>query len=284
MSAVPSPLSSDARLDAKTRRERVPVLERRGGSTLLGAIGVVVALGLWELVTRAEIVDSRDFPPASDVIGEFASMLFTQALWTDFGHTLTGWGIGLGIAVAIGVPLGILMGRSAIAWHALRPTVEFLRPVPGVALIPLAILLWGQSTTSAAALVALGCVWHMLIQTMYGARGVDEVAIQTARLFGLSRFDRLRFVILPSSLPYIATGLRVCAAIALMIGVTAELVINTPGLGQQIVLAQSAGQVTKMYALIFATGVLGIAIHLAFTALERRPLRWHESQRAKAAS
>lgn len=260
---------------------RRPLHERRWGNFVLGAIGVVAALAFWEFVTRTGIVSAQDFPPATRVISELAGMLFTSELWRQIGNTLTGWGLGLGVAVLIGVPLGLAMGRSEVVWHALRPTVEFLRPVPGVALIPLAILLWGQTITSAVALVALGCVWHMLIQTMYGARSVDEVAIHTTKIFGLTRFDRIRFVIIPSSLPYIATGLRICSAIALMIAVTAELVIQTPGLGQQIFLAQSAGQVTVMYAYIFVAGLLGIAIHLAFTAMEKHFLRWHQSQRAR---
>jgi ABC-type nitrate/sulfonate/bicarbonate transport system permease component len=166
-----------------------------------------------------------------------------------------------------------------MVWRALRPSIEFLRPVPGVALIPVAILLWGQSTQSDVALVAFGTTWLMLVQTIYGARATDELTLQTARSFGVGPLGRLRWVLLPSALPYIATGLRICSAAALIVAVTAELVIGTPGIGNLLGEAQRGVQYERMYALVLAAGLLGIAVHLLFASLERYFLKWHESQR-----
>ena len=255
---------------------------RRGAGAALGALGVVLVLGLGELASRAAVVAPEDVPPPSDVLSEFVGQVGRGTFWSDVVHTLTGWAVGLAVAVFLGVLVGALLGSSATLWRALRPTVEFLRPVPSVALIPLAILVWGQSLSSTVFLVAFGAVWPMVVQTMYGVSQIDEVARDTARSFALSRVDVARYVILPSALPFVATGLRIASATALIVGVTAEVIIGTPGLGATIALSQASGAVVKMYALIFTTGVLGVAIHVVFTRLEHHFLRWHVSQQGPA--
>jgi ABC-type nitrate/sulfonate/bicarbonate transport system permease component len=268
-----------------TAAARVSALPRsRGGSLLLGGVGVVLALAAWQLAPAIGLVPRNDVPPASEVLSSLADLLGTSGFWKAVGMTLAGAGIGLAIAVVAGVGLGILMGSSRIAWHALRPTVEFLRPVPGVALIPAAILVFGPSLEGDVVLVAFGCLWPMLVQTLYGVRAVDDVAMATARSYGLTRVQRIRLVQLPSALPYIATGLRISSAIALIVAVTVELVAGNTGLGESILLAQSAGQTEEMYALIVTAGILGVLVHVVFAALERRLLHWHQSQRAGAAS
>jgi len=260
---------------------RIEALPRtRSGTLALGTAGVLLALLLWQLVPALGIVSGDDLPGAAAVLSELGSLAATGGFWSAVGSTLAGAGVGLAIAVLVGVALGVLMGSSTVAWHALRPTVEFLRPVPGVALIPVAILVFGPSMKSDVLLVSFGCVWVILIQTLYGVRDVDEVALQTARSYGLTRVQRVRWVQLPSALPYIATGLRIASSIALIVAVTAELVAGNAGLGKSISLAQAAGQTEEMYALIVAAGVLGIVVHVLFGALERRFLHWHQSQRA----
>jgi ABC-type nitrate/sulfonate/bicarbonate transport system permease component len=114
---------------------------------------------------------------------------------------------------------------------------------------------------------------------MYGVRDVDPVAVETARSFGVGRLERLYRITLPSSVPYIATGLRISSTVSLILAFTAELFMGTKGLGQEMNAAQSFGLEVQVYALALATGFLGIAIHLVFTTLERRALRWHPSQR-----
>jgi ABC-type nitrate/sulfonate/bicarbonate transport system permease component len=268
-----------------TAAGRVSALPRtRGASLLLGGVGVLLALAAWQVAPAIGIVPQDQVPPATDVLSSLADLLGTDGFWRAVGMTLAGAGIGLGIAVVAGVALGILMGSNKVAWHALRPTVEFLRPVPGVALIPVAILVFGPSLEGDVLLVAFGCLWPMLVQTLYGVRAVDDVALATARSYGLTHVQRIRFVQLPSALPYIATGLRISSAIALIVAVTAELVAGNTGLGESIMLAQSAGQTEEMYALIVTAGLLGVIVHVVFSALERRLLHWHQSQRAGAKS
>jgi len=109
------------------------------------------------------------------------------------------------------------------------------------------------------------------------------IALETGRSFGVGAFERLYRITLPSAVPYIATGLRISSTVSLILAFTAELFMGTPGLGQAVNYAESYGLTDQLYALALATGFLGIAIHLVTSAVERRALRWHPSQRTAAA-
>ena len=242
-------------------------------------VAVMLLLALWEAVVRAGLIPETSIPPATSAIGELATQLVETALWTAVGNTLEGWVIGLGIAVLLGVPAGILIGSSRWAYRALRVPIEFLRPIPSVALIPLAVLLFGSGLDSTLLLVVYASFWQVLVQVLYGVLDVDPVATDTARAFQLGRFERLWRITVPSAVPYIATGIRIASSVALILCVTAELVIGSAGLGREINSASSGGNVDLMYALIIATGLLGWLLNIAATMVERRVLHWHPSQR-----
>jgi ABC-type nitrate/sulfonate/bicarbonate transport system permease component len=247
---------------------------------LLPWIGVAAVLALFELLARSELLFSnRYFPPVTDMAAALTDLVGDGGIWTALGQTLQGWALGLGIAVAIAVPLGIVIGSAPLLYRALRGVIEFLRPIPSVALIPLAVLIYGTGMGSKVFLAAFASTWPLLMQTLYGVQDVDPVATDTARSFGFSRVQRLARVTLPNAFPYIATGLRISATVALILVVTAELVIGAPGLGREINLARQGGAVDIMYALIAVTGLLGWALNGVFTRLERRLLHWHPSQR-----
>jgi ABC-type nitrate/sulfonate/bicarbonate transport system permease component len=128
-------------------------------------------------------------------------------------------------------------------------------------------------------LIVFAAFWPLLIQTLYGVQDVDPVAIDTGRMFGLGRVQRLVRIKLPSALAYVATGLRISSATALILAVTCELVMGAPGLGRTINVARSAGSLDVVYALVIVTGVLGLIVNTAFGRIEKRLLRWHPSQR-----
>ena len=242
-------------------------------------VAVLLLLALWEAVVRAGLIPETSIPPATSAIGELASQVSQAAMWKAVGNTLEGWVIGLGLAVLLGVPAGILIGSSRWAYRALRVPIEFLRPIPSVALIPLAVLVYGTGLQSKVFLATFASFWPLLIQTIYGVQDVDPVATDTARAFQLGRFERLWRITVPSAVPYIATGIRIASAVALILCVTAELVIGSAGLGREINSASSGGNVDLMYAMIIATGLLGWLLNIAATIVERRVLHWHPSQR-----
>ena len=183
--------------------------------------GLLVVLGIFELLSRSDLVNRRFFPPISEMVARLVEEAGTGGFWSAVGNTLQGLVIGLGIAIALGVPLGLLIGSSRWAYRALRVPIEFLRPIPSVALIPLAVLVYGSGLESKVFLAAFASTWPLLMQTLYGVQDVDPVATDTARSFGYSRMARLVRVTLPSAVPYIATGIRISAAVALILVVTA---------------------------------------------------------------
>lgn len=264
-------------LPAAARRRprlRVPV-------PLQGLLAVVVLLALLELVTAVGLLSDRHFPLISDDLRTLVRQLGESDFWTSVGQTLETWAIGFGIAAVLGVLLGIVVGASESLYSATRVIIEFLRPIPSVALIPLAVLVYGTGVKSAVFLSAFAATWPILVQAIYGVRDVDPVALDTARAYGFGPFDRMRLVMFPSAVAYVVTGLRIASSTALILVVTAELVIGAPGLGKAINLAQSGNDVELMYALIIATGLLGWGLNTIFTTLERRLLHWHPSQRAE---
>ncbi len=249
----------------------------------VGIISVLAALALWELISRTGVISERDLPAMSTTLQALWTLVQTGDFWTAFAETVRGWAIGLGLAIALAVPIGIALGSSDFAAVAFRVPIEFLRPIPSAALIPVLFLTLGTNLKSEIFLATFGAFWPLLVQTMYGVRDVDPIATDTARSFRLGGSERLYRITLPSALPYIFTGIRISSAVALILAFTAELFMGTGGLGVAMNVAQTFGLNDQIYALALATGLLGVAIHFAVSAAERRILRWHPSQRTAAA-
>ena len=250
----------------------------------LGVAGLAGFLVLLEVLPRVGLVPERYLPPTSRIAAALADELGEPSFWVALGDTLEGWAIGLALAVASGVGLGLLIGSVPALRAATASTIEFLRPIPSVALIPLAVLLFGTDLRSKLLLVVYASFWQVLVQVLHGVQDVDPVAMDTAHSYRLGRLARVRHVVWPTTLPYAMTGFRLAAAVALVLAITAELIIGSPGLGQEIAVAQTSGAVPAMYALVVVAGLLGVAVNLAARALERRVLAWHPSTRREAAA
>ncbi|KUL45451.1 ABC transporter permease [Streptomyces regalis] len=255
----------------------------RGGNVALGATGLAAFLALGEAVPRLGLVKEAYFPPTSRIAVALANEVSDSAFWSALGDTLTGWALGLAIAVCAGVVAGVVVSVVPYLREATASTIEFLRPIPSVALIPLAVLLYGTELKSVLLLVVYASFWQVLIQTLYGVQDVDPVAEETARSYGLGTWARVRHVLWPTALPYVMTGVRLAAAVALILAITAELVIGAPGLGRQIAVAQTSQAVPEMYALIVVAGLLGLLINVGARTVERRALAWHQSVRGEVA-
>ncbi|MFC9910265.1 ABC transporter permease [Streptomyces sp. NPDC127197] len=255
----------------------------RGVNLALGAAGLAAFLALGEAVPRLGLVKDDHFPPTTRIADALGREVTDGAFWTALGDTLTGWALGLAVAVGAGVAVGLVVSVVPYLREATASTIEFLRPIPSVALIPLAVLLYGTELRSVLLLVVYAAFWQVLIQVLYGVQDVDPVADETARSYGLGTWARIRHVLWPTALPYVMTGVRLAAAVALILAVTAELVIGAPGLGARIAVAQTSQAVPEMYALIVVTGVLGLLINVGARTVERRTLAWHQSVRGEVA-
>src|SRR5699024_8695166 len=225
-----------------TGRARAVRRKRRtGANRFLGLLGMLLFLIGWELLPLLGIVDSRFMPPASAAITDLFGKLADQVFWVAVWDTMRAWFIGMVIAVVAAAVLGFIIGSSNFLRKATNSTIEFMRPVPSVALIPLAVLIFGVGIESALLLIVYASFWQVLIQVLYGVADVDSVAMDTAKSYGFGPISRIRYVVFPTALPYLVTGIRLAAAVALILAITAHLIIGSPGLGAEIARAQSGG-------------------------------------------
>ena len=257
---------------------------RKPATTVLaGVAGIAGALLVWQVISVTDTVDRTSFPPPTEVAGALMRVLGESTFWTALGETAESTALGLLISVAIALPLGALLGLSEVAFRSTRLVIEFLKPIPVVALLPLALLMYGTTLQMKLVLIVFGTLWPLLMQIVYGVQDVDPVAAETARAYRLNRRRRVLALVLPSAAPFIATGLRVAGVTALLLSIVTELVGGAPGLGLEITRSQSAADFDELYALVVITGLLGIAVNAGLRAVERRTLRWLPEHREVAA-
>jgi ABC-type nitrate/sulfonate/bicarbonate transport system permease component len=255
---------------------------RTSSARYRGVIGFLALLGLWELLPVTGAIPARYFPPLHEVMGAMAENVADHQFWSAVADTAQSWFIGLIVAFVAAALVGLVLGSVPILWRYVDSTIEFLRPIPSVALIPLAVLMFGIDMKSALLLIVYAAFWQILIQVLYGVKDVDPVALDTARVFGFGRWSQIRYVSWPTALPYVITGFRLGASVALVLAVTAELVIGNPGIGHEIALAESALALPEMYSLVITAGVMGVLINQLTRLVERKALHWHQSVRGEA--
>jgi len=264
---------------------------RRGPSRALTRIAakivvVGVLLGLWQVLTVSGALSQSAFPTMSATIAALYHQVLTGSCWTTVGETLEGWAAGLGVGAIAAILIGSGIGLSRFAYRSAIPVIEFLKTVPAIAILPLAIVALGTRLSMKLMLVSFGVFFPLVIQVVYGVRALDPTVSDTAATLQIRGWRRFFVVVLPSAAPFIATGLRIAAATALVLEIIAELIGGAAGLGLRILDAENAGPgaFPVMYAYVLITGLLGIVLTGAFTLAERRVLHWHESQRNAAPS
>jgi NitT/TauT family transport system permease protein len=250
---------------------------------LAGLLFVVLVAALAEVAIRLFDFDDVVATPTSSartLVEELRSGSLSDAI----GATLAAYLEGLGIAIVVGVAAGIALGTSRTLLDASSMVIEFLRPIPAVALIPLATLIFGLDTEMRRFLVAFAAVWPILFNTVYGVQGVDRILYDVARTSRATKLGTLGRVTLPAALPNIVTGIRISASIALLVCVTAEWFTQTAGLGAYM--ARQYGsipiQLDKMYAAVLLTALLGLGINTILRATEQRVVFWAGEDRYSA--
>lgn len=240
-----------------------------------GMVGVLIFLAVWEFVSRVGLLSEQYFPPASRTIVRLVQLLAETGTWVSLGQTVLSWALGLCIGIALAVPAGFLLGASTTLYRFFRVPIELTKPIPPVVFIPPAVLILGTGQPLKVVLVSYAAFWPILMQSISGIENVDPVAKATLRSFHIGMRDRLRFLTIPSSWPYVVAGLRIAASLALIATVVTELVANAKGLGQSIAMAQISGLATDMYALIVIAGALGLLVNHGFERLEEATLAWN---------
>ncbi|HEX9853771.1 MAG TPA: ABC transporter permease [Acidimicrobiia bacterium] len=264
-------IEAEAALPATAPSER----DRGWALPILGTLGIVTVA---ELLVRGGIISTGFLPAPSTIFRALVEEMTTSEFWIAVFDTLRGWALGLGLAILLAVPLGIIVGSNVYVYRSTRFIVDFIRPIPSIAILPVFMLVFGIGFTLKVYIATLASFSPLFFQTMYGVQDVDPVARDTARAYRLGKVITFFFVKLPGSAPYIATGLRLSASIALLLVVGTEMVVGLPGLGNNIIRAQYALNLPRMYSMIVMSGLLGITIAWSFSRMERWLLRWHPSQ------
>lgn len=241
---------------------------------IYGFILVIVLLLFWEFYARS-ISETVFLTPVSIVISTFFSKIFDSSYLLDIGFTLGRWFSGYLISAVIMIPIGILMGRSRFIYNLFEPLVEFFRPMPSAAIIPIAILFLGIGTQMKLFVVLFGASWPILINTIDGVRGIEPTYLQTGMIFGLSKNRILNEIVIPASLPNIVTGLRISMAIALILAITVEMIAGGDGIGYYILDAERSFHFAEMYAGVLTIGLLGYFLNMIFLVGERKVLAWY---------
>jgi len=249
-------------------------------TNVAGWLFALAVLGLAEAGVRLfDLFDSVAAP--SEAAGALVDGMLDGTLSGELVTTLETYVQGLALAVGIGVLLGVAIGSSRTIEDATSVVVEFLRPIPAVSLIPLAIFWFGLGTPTLRFLVAYAAVWPILVHTSYGVRGVDRMLYDVAATSGVTGAARIIRVSVPAALPSIVTGIRISAALALVVCVTAEYFVGTQGIGHYMQDHGAAYRLPELYAAAALTGLLGLAIDVALRSSERRVLFWVGEERAR---
>ena len=275
-------VGSGRRVERPSIRHKRPVGGRKGrGSRIayqLGAIAIMLAL--WQGAVASGILSASAVASPSSIVAATASVFQGPAFGAAVENTFVSWAEGLFVSLAVAIPLGVLLGTSALAYRMSRFSIDFLRTIPPVALIPLALLVYGATSKMVFLLVVFGSVWIVLLQSMYGVHQVDPAVLEVARAYRLRRRDRVFRVILPSAAPFVATGIRLAATVCLLLAIGGELIGGAPGVGNQITLLEQAGDISQMWVYIVLTAGFGVIVNIVMLRIERKALKWHSAQRS----
>jgi sulfonate transport system permease protein len=236
----------------------------------LGLACIIAVLGVWQLLVSTHIVNYSSLPGPIQIWSGFRSLAGSGGgLWSALGHTvrcvLEAWVIGVAVGGVVG--LLIALNSTVAGWGS--ASVDLFRSLPVVALIPIAILIWGTGSKTEVILGAYAALWPMLINTAGGVRGVSPRLRDVARTLGLSRWQTLRKIVLPSTGGAMLVGARLALATSLVICVVAEMLGLQSGVGNQLVLEQGAGQAGRTWAYILVVGVLGLIANAGLTKAVR---------------
>ncbi len=259
-------------------RTRRPGRRRRRAYLELTVLSLVAGVGLWWLAVASGLANPVLMPPPDAVLRAIVELAVEGTLLVHIGVSLARALGGFLVAAAIGVPLGILLGRSARAYAIIDPWIELARPVPPIAVLPLVVLWFGIGEESKLVVVFYGALFPSLVNTIHGVRSVDNTLIRAARALGASERQIFCLVVLPAAVPSVVTGLRLGAGMAIFVLVAAELLGSTSGLGWLIMDSREHFFTDRIMVGIVALGVVGYLINRGLLGLEHRLVRWRPAQ------
>ena len=220
------------------------------------------------------------WPPLRTILKTFPDVWTGDRLRTDVLPSIWRLAAGYALATVVGVALGTVIGSYRRVRAVCEPVLEFLRAVPPPVLVPVIMLFAGIGDTMKIVVIASGCVWPVLLNTVEGVRAVDSVMLETARSYGITGVARLRNLVLRSASPQIFAGLRQALSIGIILMVISEMFAASDGIGFTIVQFQRSFAIPDMWTGILVLGLLGFLLSVLFQLVERRVLAWYHGLRA----
>ncbi len=257
---------------------------RRSESGVLGFGTILVVLALWEVLPNVVTMSAGTklfFATPTQVVATLWDMLVGGSVWGPLSVSASGFAIGLGLAIAVGLPLGVLIGRSSVLNAMCDPFVTALNATPRLVFLPLLLLWFGLGLWSKVAIVFLGALLPMLINTYEGVRNTDRLLVNVVRAFGANEWQIARMVVVPNALPYIVAGLRLAIGRAILGVVVSEFFGSAEGLGVIMVRAAGRYQVDVVFAGVIIFAALSLAMTALVKLLEHRLSRWRPQQLAQ---
>jgi sulfonate transport system permease protein len=238
---------------------------------ILFAVGLLVC---WQLVAEFKLISPIFLPSPTKTFATLYERAVDGSLWPPLVNTTLRMTYGWVFACVCGMVLGLLIGISRNARAYLEPSLEFLRPLPASAIIPVAILFFGLSDSMSTAVIAFGSLWPVLLASIHGFAQIEPRLLEVAASLRLTRTQTLWKIVIPAAMPDVLAGARVSLSIALILAIVTEMQASLPGLGQDILLAQRSFKSAQLYAGVVMLGVLGFAANAGLVWIERRLLRW----------
>jgi len=262
---------------AATRASRAGRFRSSLRSAAIGAVSLAVWLGAWELASRYELelfFRFENIPAPSEVVLALGELLQTPKFAAHVGNSVMRIFIGFGIATCSAVPLGLLIGRFRLAAQSLLPPLEVIRPIPAVAWIPIAILLFSSAEQSMVFITFIGAFFPILLSTVHGVESLDRRLIFASLSLGAGPIDVFREVILPGAMPSIVTGLSIGMGTSWFSLVTAEMISGQYGIGYYTWEAYTLQKYPSIVLGMIAIGVLGMGSSFLVRFLGRRLMPW----------
>lgn len=247
----------------------------------LGTLAVLAVVGTWEGVARMGVVSPLFLSSPYEVWVTLASLFTSGAIWPHVAVSAQEIGLGLGLAAAVGIPVGILMGQIPAARHVLEPLLMAKYSSPTVAFLPLLIIWFGIGLGSKVVLIFLGAVVVIIVNTEAGVSSVEWRLVEAVRAYTASEWQVLRKVVLPSSVPFIVSGLRLAVGRALIMMVVAEMFASTSGLGHLVFEGAARYDTSLVFAGVVLLAGTGILANEGLRGLERRLAPWRQSERLR---
>lgn len=219
--------------------------------------------------------ESFYWPPLAEIISDFRRLWIFDHLRSDALPSVMRLAVGFTVAFVVGVGIGLLLGTVRTLETATRPVIELARSTPGIALLPIILVVLGTGDSMKVFTIALVSCWPILLNTIDGVRSVEPVLLDVARSYQLTSFHRIRRIVLPSAAPQILAGGRTALGVAVVVTVVTEMVGTPGGIGYFILDSQRSFDISEMWTGVLILGIIGYLVNKGFELMERHVLRWH---------